>query len=205
MAIRAVASGKRMAENIHSFLQHTLLSNPESFFCRVGTLGKDELQTLLNLASQAPRILYSAEKGYGVEEAIVESQRCLHCDCRSLETCKLRAYALEYQIKPKVYTLPTRPKIWQIQDHPEAILEPNKCIRCGLCVRMAQKQGESIGLALIGRSDQLQIAVPFEHPLTLGLTKATLACANVCPVGALQPKSKHVAQQRALENRETVG
>lgn len=117
-------------------------------------------------------------------ESIVEAQRCMSCDCRAKESCDLRRYATEYGIG-RVTAHPPEYGRMIIREHPELVYEPGKCIRCGLCVRMAEKLEEPLGLALTGRGRQTRLQVPLGRTWPEALTHAAQACIDICPTGAL--------------------
>ncbi|MCF6286068.1 MAG: hypothetical protein L3K26_12875, partial [Candidatus Hydrogenedentes bacterium] len=68
--------------------------------------------------------------------------------------------------------------------------EPGKCIRCGLCVEIAEKYGEDIGLAFSGRGFAMEIKVPFGRSLDEGLKKSAAECVQACPTAAIAFRDK---------------
>jgi NADPH-dependent glutamate synthase beta subunit-like oxidoreductase len=127
---------------------------------------------------------HDAAVGLTDEEAQVEARRCLHCDCRKLETCKLRKYAEMYGADARRYHGERR-TIERLLQHPDIVFEPGKCILCGLCVQITEQAGEPLGLALVGRGFDARVSVPFNQSLADALTVAAARCVEVCPTGAL--------------------
>jgi predicted molibdopterin-dependent oxidoreductase YjgC len=76
----------------------------------------------------------------------------------------------------------------QITEHEQILFEPGKCIQCGLCVQMAEKEGEQFGLSFKGRGFYTEITVPLNKSIMCGLTKAAIKCVQICPTGALVVK-----------------
>ena len=44
---------------------------------------------------------------------------------------------------------------------------------------------EELGLSFVGRGFDVQLAVPFGHPIAEGLRKVAARCIEACPTGAL--------------------
>lgn len=128
--------------------------------------------------------------GFTPEEAIREAARCMHCDCRKLDECKLRNYADAYQADRKKYATGDRKLMTKLFDHPEVVYEPEKCIRCGLCIDITVKNGEYTGLTFIGRGFDVRVEVPFGKPMSAALVTSVQECVESCPTGALSFKRK---------------
>ena len=114
-----------------------------------------------------------------------EAARCLHCDCRKPESCKLRAYAERYGANQREYRADERGHVQVIGGDGAVMFEPGKCIRCGLCIEVSKREGAPFGLAFVGRGIQTRVQVPFHEALEAGLEHAAKACVEVCPTGAL--------------------
>lgn len=70
--------------------------------------------------------------------------------------------------------------------HPSILsYEPGKCIKCGLCIKIAAAVGEKLGLAFVGRGFDVRIAVPFDGQLSEALKNAANQCVAACPTAAL--------------------
>jgi ferredoxin len=180
MAARAVDHGKSVAFKVHRYLGGELDDAPDKRFdLHLGALLDGELEEFLKSASRAPRTIPAAEDGGGFtsEEAAAESKRCLMCGCSAKNSCLLRHYAGEYAATGRRHAMPERPQYRRIGDHPLVDYEPSKCIKCGKCVSIAEKSGESYGLTFSGRSSELRVE------------RSALQCARACPTGALTVRS----------------
>ena len=128
--------------------------------------------------------------GFTKEEAIAEAERCLHCDCRAIDDCKLREYSNDYKVNQRRFKTSQRRNITKQMNHGSVVYEPQKCIRCGICVRLTEKYGEKFGFTYIGRGFDVEIGVPFNEELEKGLTETAVKVANACPTGAISLKKK---------------
>ncbi|MCK4629426.1 MAG: FAD-dependent oxidoreductase, partial [Sedimentisphaerales bacterium] len=192
MAVRAVADGKTAAVSITQYLFYQpLIGIPKPLSVHIGRLREGEIEKFMINVSADGRS--NPEKnnptGLSAEQAQREARRCLHCDCRKYDTCKLRIYAEKYRARPNRYKQ-TRPIFEQNIQHPEIIFETGKCINCGLCVQIAAAAGEKPGLTFVGRGFDVHVQVPFNDSLKKALTKTAVQCAAACPTGALSLKDK---------------
>ena len=191
MAVRSVAQGKSAELSADHFIKTGKpLGIKRPFNSSFGHLMKEEFDEYLKDGVKQTRI--EPEKGFisgfTPEEAVREASRCMHCDCRKPLTCKLRTFANEYGAKQKRFTGPVRAKITKSVRHDHVIYEPEKCIRCGLCVEITQMSGEAIGLSYIGRGFDVRIGVPFSQSVKEALQKTAQVCVEACPTGALAEK-----------------
>jgi len=207
LTVRAVADGKEAAVSISQYLWHGLpgrehgqdaRATVKEFNTHIGKLRDGEIEKFLACADKAERTrpaklaldqnppLAGSGKdgGFTGQQARKEATRCLHCDCRKADTCKLRQYAQDYGARPTRYKGERRLFVQHIQ-HPDIIYEPGKCINCGLCIQTAARAGEELGLTFVGRGFDVRVAVPFDRSIAQALKRSADQCVNVCPTGAL--------------------
>lgn len=188
-AIRALAHGKEIASSVDQFLNGLpVVGEPGRFASRMGRLLEGECAELLQIAGAAGRTLPAGGCGSGFDssESAGESSRCLRCGCQHLEGCKLRLYADEYQADQTRFKMGERKKLQRVLQYGgRVIYEPGKCIKCGLCIQIAQQAGEELGLSFVGRGFDVRVAVPFNGSFDDGLKKAARACIDACPTSAL--------------------
>ncbi|MFA9454418.1 MAG: FAD-dependent oxidoreductase [Candidatus Aminicenantaceae bacterium] len=193
MAIRAVAQGKNMAFSTLQYLEHRPLTGiPRRFNSVMGKPLTGEMEEFFKEAEPHGRLSPGGGPGRGFreQEARDEAARCLGCDCRKPDTCKLREYADVYQASPLPFPGEERKGFLRIVQHDLVIYEPGKCIRCGLCVRLTRKYGEELGLTFVGRGFDVRIEIPFHESLRQGLTMAAAECVTACPTAALAWKDR---------------
>jgi len=121
--------------------------------------------------------------------AITGALRCLRCDCRKPNTCKLRIYADEYGANQKKYSFGERKQLKKYLQHKDVVFENEKCIRCGLCIDITSNEKELTGLTYIGRGFNVKVDIPFNKALNEALTVAAQKCVETCPTGALAFKN----------------
>ncbi len=193
MAIKALAQGKEAAYAIHDFLMSTETSNKsEVFNSKFGLLQPPEIKEYLKEAVSYNRIepVGGFLNGFSEDEAMAEARRCMHCDCRKADNCKLRIYSEEYKIDRRKYSFGDRKTLSKHFQHELVVYEPEKCIRCGLCIEIASKKGELIGFTFIGRGFDVRVDIPFNKELSDALILTAYECANACPTGAISIKNK---------------
>jgi len=188
MAVRAGYQGRMAAINAGRYLEGLPPTKQEfRFNSMTGLIRKEEFSEYLKDASAGERIQPTGGyiAGYTLDEAVREAKRCMHCDCRTPNSCKLRLYATLYGAERKRFAGQERLPVARVFQHDTIVYEPEKCIKCGICVEIASKEAEKIGLAFVGRGFDVRVRVPFSKPVAEALMKTALACASACPTGAL--------------------
>lgn len=190
-SIRALGHGRIAALSVDQFLnQQEVVGSPRIFNSRFGFLYEEEFPEYLKESVETPRQQHenTYSEGFTKEEMIAEAERCMHCDCRKLDNCKLRDYSDDFDAKQSRFSYGKRKSIKKYMDHEKIVFEPEKCIKCGICVRITEKKKEKLGLTFIGRGFDVEIGIPFNDSLKNALVETELEVAAACPTGALALK-----------------
>ncbi|MBN1925250.1 MAG: (2Fe-2S)-binding protein [Prolixibacteraceae bacterium] len=190
IAIRSLAQGKEAAASVWQLLNGLpVQGQPMKFNSRFGKLVIPEYAQYLKESVDEKRIEpgQGTLTGFSEEEVKAEAARCLHCDCRKATNCKLRDYSEEYGAEQKRFAYEER-KAVRKQFHDTIVYEPEKCIKCGICVALTEKHQEKFGFTYIGRGFDVEIGIPFNESINDALKHIANKVADACPTGALARK-----------------
>lgn len=160
------------------------ISNTNIFSSIMKKITKEECDILVSNSSKEKRVQpKNLIKGYNQAEALNESLRCLHCDCRKKNSCKLREHAEVFQAKQSRFS-GERIRFSQLVFR-DYIFEQGKCIKCGICTRISEKKRIKYGFSFLKRGFDTRVGVPFnkyENPELNGIMSSIIMN---CPTGAL--------------------
>ncbi len=107
--------------------------------------------------------------------------------CEKSGNCELQALAYRFGI-----TAPQYPYMFPTRDvdasHPDILIDRNRCILCGRCVRASRDVDGKHIFDFVGRGPEKRIAVNAEADLAGTNAEASDRALEVCPVGALLRK-----------------
>lgn len=203
LAVRSVGQGKELARIIDEWL-HTgqLKALPERFNSKFGKLEAAEIGEYLKESVSEKRGDITVE--FIPQTAMAEAERCLHCDCRKPESCKLRNLSDEFNAVQKRFQTSERKLVTKQTGQHGVVSEAEKCIKCGICVRLTRQHGEAFGFTFIGRGFDVQVGIPFNENLQLALAKTAEMVANACPTGALSLVDAEEDRCLSIENNKPV-
>ena len=203
LAVRAVAAGRIAAASIDQFLRGEAVSGEARSAAVVFRPVDDAERALIfrgiEMAARVPMPEIEMERrragfdevatGLSGTDASREARRCLTCGCRKSDCCRVRMLATEYDADPARFA-GARRRFSRDTSHPEIVYEPGKCILCGACVAVAERAGEGLGLAIVGRGFDAAVAVPLKGTLIEALPHAAREVAAACPTGAFAIKGE---------------
>ena len=191
IAIRAVAHGKEAALAVDQYLNgQQVVGEVRQFNSRFGKMIQEEYGDFMLEADDSPRIETEENEEFTLEQVKKEAARCMHCDCRKRNNCKLRTYSDQYVAAQKRYFPKERSPVRKIFKNKPVVYEPEKCIKCGICVKITSLHKEELGLTYIGKGFDVEVSVPFDNMQVNALEKTAKLCAEKCPTGALALRSE---------------
>jgi len=215
IAIEAVAQGRDAAVSIDSCLRGEV-NPPREIFDKFMVKRDDLTPQDFSHVQKAPRAempqLLPAERinfrevnlGISEGEAVSDALRCLECGCRDFYECRLIKYAAEYDAQPD-QVAGDKHQESVFEDHPLLQRNSEKCILCGLCVRLCDEVMGVTALGLADRGFETLVKPEFGLPLKDSDCISCGMCAAVCPTGALveqMPLAKNLPME--MESREAV-
>ncbi len=141
LAIRTLGQGKEASYSMDQFLRGEPVTGEYFMFnSRFGKLQEAEFAEYLKESITAERNEpEDSSEGFTAEQVKTEAARCLHCDCRAVNDCKLRTFSDEYKASQKRFWSEERKPVRKVVQHNSVVYEPSKCIKCGICVRIAEE------------------------------------------------------------------
>ena len=200
IAVRAIAGGKNAARSIDCYLNGIDLA-PElpqyaenkDFDAEVlyGIEKIDRVNITLENADLRKNNFNEVASVLTKEEAQKEASRCLECGCASVYDCQLLPLIREYDSWKMSISGKTR-QYKKDKSHPFIVRDNNKCILCGLCVRVCNEVSQTENLGLFGRGFGTIPMSAFDLPLGESNCVSCGACVNTCPTGALTSRTPTV-------------
>ncbi|MDD2483769.1 MAG: formate dehydrogenase subunit alpha [Eubacteriales bacterium] len=199
IAVEAIGDAVKAVEVIHAYLNGEKIAYREPYVVKRDDISEKTFEdrerqcrpTMEHLLPEVRKDNFAEiVAGYPPILAEEEGSRCLECGCGKYHECKLYDFANEYDVKPERIAGEIN-RIEFKDDHPYVMRDPNKCILCGLCVRVCSEVVGSTALGLVDRGFDTTVQPALMEPLAESGCISCGNCISVCPVGALLPKVTH--------------
>jgi len=193
IAVEAIGEAKKAVDIINKYLNGEQLTNINPYLSKTEKTSDDfadrEKLPRVRISHRCPteriKDFLEINSGLTETEAKKEASRCLDCGCHDYFDCKLIKYANQYNVRPEKYDGKIHRRIEEnIQDSVK--LNPDKCILCGLCVRVCD---EVVGAALLGfmnRGFDTVVQPSFDINSCDVDCGSCKKCLEICPTGALR-------------------
>ncbi len=137
--------------------------------------------------------------GFTEEMAKKEANRCLECGCHDYFECKLISYANDYNVNPSRFA---GEKHNRNQENANDLISRNtdKCILCGLCVRVCEEVMGKSAIGLINRGFNTFVEPELGKRLAETDCISCGQCVALCPTGALREKTSFAKSVPVKEN-----
>ena len=211
IAVEAIADAKKASEIIDAYLDGEKIKYEKPYLVERDDITEKTFEDREKMCRpEMPQLSADERKdnfsevipdGYTPEQAEAEAARCLECGCHDYFECKLIDFAHQYDVHPERFE-GDKSTIEYEDDHPFIVRDPNKCILCGLCVRVCDEVMGVGALGLVHRGFDTVVKPNLEKPLAESGCVSCGQCVSVCPTGALQERTTMV-KETPLDTVET--
>lgn len=203
IAVEAIADAKKVSEIIDAYLDGETIRYEKPYFVERDDITEKTFEDRERMCRPEMPQLSPEERrdnfsevipdGYTPEEAEAEASRCLECGCHDYFECKLIDLAHQYDVHPERFE-GDKNTIEYEDEHPFIVRDPNKCILCGLCVRVCDEVMGVGALGLVHRGFDTVVKPNLEKPLIESGCVSCGQCVSVCPTGALQERTSMIKE-----------
>lgn len=196
IAIHAIDDGRKASIIIDSYLHGEIKPIKDEYYVEKKNLTIDDFPDVIkkekiSMPHESPearkRNFVEVIHGFSEEKAVEEASRCLECGCKEVFKCDLLKYSNEYDVAPERFE--GDKNLYEIDDrHSYIIKDSNKCIHCGLCIRVCDQVIDIGSLGLVNRGFETVVLPALDKSLDESNCISCGQCVNICPTGALQEK-----------------
>lgn len=212
IAIQAIADAKHASYVISNYLNGKHVSYIADYHVKRDDVTREELlQTHAEAESAKMEHLAPADRhdnfheiatGYTEAQAQYEGDRCLECGCMDYFECDLFDQFNQYDVEAERFS-GAMSNFDHDNDHPHILIDPNKCVLCGMCVRVCDEVMGIYALGLADRGFESRMMPAAERRLRDTDCISCGQCVELCPVGALQER-RPVHKQVPLNSFHTL-
>lgn len=203
IAIEAIADARKASDSIDAYLYGEVLKYEKPFVVERDDITEKTFEDRERMCRpEIPQLSADERKGnfsevipfgFTEEQAVAEASRCLECGCHDYFECKLIDYANQYDVHPERFA-GEKGTIEYEDDHPFIVRDPNKCILCGLCVRVCDEVMGVGALGLVNRGFDTVVMPNMGKSLAESGCISCGQCVSVCPTGALQERTTMIKE-----------
>ena len=207
IAIAAIGEAQKASVVIDRYLSGETVGYKKPYFVEQDSKSIDYSKFTKSARAKMPHMSPADRKtnfkevnfGFSEEMAKKEANRCLECGCHDYFECKLISYANDYDVKPSRFA---GEKHNRNQENANDLIARNtdKCILCGLCVRVCEEVMGKSAIGLINRGFNNLVEPELSKPLKETACIACGQCVALCPTGALREKSAFTKNVPVKEN-----
>lgn len=207
IAIAAIGEAQKASVVIDKYLNGETVGYKKSYFVERDSKSIDYSKFEKVARAKMPHMTPADRKtnfkevnfGFTEEMAKKEANRCLECGCHDYFECKLISYANDYDVKPSRFA---GEKHNRNQENANDLIARNtdKCILCGLCVRVCEEVMGKSAIGLINRGFNTLVEPELSKPLKETDCIACGQCVALCPTGALREKTSFSKSVPVKEN-----
>lgn len=196
IAIKAIGDAKRAVGVINSYLEGHVIPYRRPYVVERTHLtsehykdrSKEYRSSMPHLSAEERKNNFNeVNLGFTPEQAVKDAMRCLECGCGDFFECKLYNYANDYDVQPERFEGEVHYRE-QDDDHPFIVRNTDKCILCGLCVRVCDQVMDNGALGLVERGFDTIVKPALDLRLADTSCISCGQCVSVCPVGAIQER-----------------
>jgi len=197
IAIEAIADADKSAKLVDAYLRGEQLTYQKPYVHQRDDITEKTFEDRERQCRAVEKVTPASERkngfsevrpdAFSAEQAIKESSRCLECGCGDVFECKLLQYARDYHVEPQRFA-GEKHHVEFKDDNKFIIRDPDKCIMCGLCVRVCDEVVGSTALGFVDRGFDASVMPAFAHPLEESTCVSCGMCVALCPTGALQER-----------------
>lgn len=196
IAIEAIGNGHWAVDSIHHYLTHGYAKKPFYFDVTREDLGPEDFTDREKQPREQPAHVQAEIRmskpfeeynaGLTEEQVLRDASRCLECGCEDVFECKLRKYAIDYEVDPSRVAGEHISKEEYANEY--YVRNMDKCILCGRCVRACDEIAGFHAIDFAKRGFESVMAPQFFVPIEDSDCTFCGLCTQVCPVGALVEK-----------------
>ncbi len=207
IAIAAIGEAQKASVVIDRYLKGETVGYKKPYFVERDSKSIDYSEFAKSERAKMPQMTPTDRKtnfkeinfGFSEEMAKKEANRCLECGCHDYFECKLISYANDYDVKPSRFA---GEKHNRNQENVNDLISRNtdKCILCGLCVRVCEEVMGKSAIGLINRGFNTLVEPELSKHLKETECIACGQCVALCPTGALREKTSFTKSVPVKEN-----